>query len=93
MHLKSKPPQKLAYCSANAAQLEYPNMWGVVGRLWRVETGQRRLEEQPMSQVVGNASVDGLQDPEFRQFIRQTMANLLPTHNPENRRGGRRFRH
>ena len=46
-----------------------------------------------MSQVVGNASVSGLQDPEFRQFIRQTMANLLPSFNPESRKGNRRCRH
>ena len=42
----------------------------------------------PLTQAAGTVSASGADDPEFRQFIRQLMANLLPTQNPERPRGG-----
>jgi hypothetical protein len=40
-----------------------------------------------LTQAVGKVDADGADDPEFRQFIRQLMANLLPMRNPNRPRG------
>ncbi|MFQ5953846.1 MAG: hypothetical protein ACE5JZ_02130 [Kiloniellales bacterium] len=43
--------------------------------------------QQPLSQAVGSTDAATPNDPEFRKFVRQLMANLLPTHNPQRPRG------
>jgi hypothetical protein len=45
--------------------------------------------EKPLSQTAGSVDAHGPEDPEFRQFIRQLMVNLLPPTNPEAREGRR----
>jgi hypothetical protein len=40
-----------------------------------------------LTQAVGSVDAAGVDDPEFRRFIRQLMANLLPMENPNRPRG------
>ncbi len=46
--------------------------------------------ESPLTQAIGKVDAAGPGDPEFRQFIRQMVANLLPSHNPQAREDRRR---
>ena len=46
--------------------------------------------ESPLTQAIGKVDAAGPDDPEFRQFIRQMVANLLPSHNPQAREDRRR---
>lgn len=47
----------------------------------------------PLTQAVGSVDAAGVGDPEFRQFIRQLMVNLLPPDNPNRPRGDGIWRH
>ncbi len=46
--------------------------------------------QQPLSQAVGSIDATTPEDSGFRKLIRQLMANLLPTYNPQLPRGDRR---